>query len=102
VIRLEERFLVGSSSVASSVSRVQNYLKKIFTLFSPRILMQLAVLQPTNALFVFLLQFYTTYVSAVVQPSSRYTSMFTSLALVHLVNNIVMSVIIPNEPVPVK
>jgi hypothetical protein len=57
----------------------------ILTLFSPCILIQLAVLQPTNTLFVFLLHFYPTYVSAVVQPSSRYTSTFTSLVLVRLV-----------------
>jgi hypothetical protein len=39
--------------------------KVIFTLHSPCILIQLAVLKPTNALFVFLLHFYPTYVSAV-------------------------------------
>jgi hypothetical protein len=56
----------------------------IYTLYSPRILIQLAVLQPTNTLSVFLLHFYPAYVSAVVRPSSRYTSRFTSLSPVHL------------------
>jgi uncharacterized membrane protein (DUF485 family) len=44
--------------------------------------------------FLFLLHFYPTHVSAVVQPSSGYTSRFTSLALVHLVLSHVITMIL--------